>query len=422
MSAFDSLAASGAALALGQSLTLVGVLALQMHAARHQAARTASALHRLGTTGVREASDPTVWMLVAMASAAAQALGDLLLHLDWRSASHALEPFTTSALLLVGPALWFYARAITASPDAPAQGWKAFRLHAVPALLLTAFSGLSLLLDPWSLPEPTDRRSPGEMLALTPVACQMLAYMIAVIRRVRRLRPRLDESFSSVEHRQLHWLEWGAGTFAALVLVWIATWSVPVAVSDFLTNLLLACAVGVLGVFGARQRNVFARAPWQDAPADSVGLRTPAQPEPVSTPNPTAGTPKYAKSALAADQAEALLSRLRRVMEADKPFLENDLALPDLAERIGATPHQLSQVLSLHIGASFFEYINRLRVEAVKTTLARPQAAGRPLLEIALECGFGSKTAFNEAFKRVTGMSPSEYRRGLPGTAAPAQE
>jgi AraC-like DNA-binding protein len=78
-------------------------------------------------------------------------------------------------------------------------------------------------------------------------------------------------------------------------------------------------------------------------------------------------------------------------------------------------------VLSTRLGLSFFDYINGLRVEAVKATLARPQSVGRPLLEIALECGFGSKSAFNEAFKRATGMSPSMYRRSLPASAVALQ-
>jgi AraC-like DNA-binding protein len=105
-------------------------------------------------------------------------------------------------------------------------------------------------------------------------------------------------------------------------------------------------------------------------------------------------------------------------MADDKPYLESDLALPDLASRVGATPHQLSQVLSVHVGLSFFEYVNGLRVAAVRATLARPQSVGRPLLEVALECGFGSKTAFNDAFRRATGMSPSAYRKALPASAA----
>ena len=59
---------------------------------------------------------------------------------------------------------------------------------------------------------------------------------------------------------------------------------------------------------------------------------------------------------------------------------------------------------------SFYDYVNGLRVEAVKATLARPQSNGRSVLDIALECGFGSKSTFNAAFRKATGMAPSAYR------------
>ena len=127
---------------------------------------------------------------------------------------------------------------------------------------------------------------------------------------------------------------------------------------------------------------------------------------------------KYARSALADDTAQALRTRLQHVMDSDQPFLENDLTLADLAQRVGATPHQLSQLFSQHLGETFFDFINRHRVDAVRLTLSRPQAAGRPLLEIALECGFGSKSTFNDTFRRLTGMSPGAYRRQQPGAAA----
>lgn len=48
-------------------------------------------------------------------------------------------------------------------------------------------------------------------------------------------------------------------------------------------------------------------------------------------------------------------------------------------------------------------------------------AAGRPLLEIAPECGFGSKSAFNQAFEPASCMSPSAYRKSLPASAVADQ-
>jgi AraC-like DNA-binding protein len=105
-------------------------------------------------------------------------------------------------------------------------------------------------------------------------------------------------------------------------------------------------------------------------------------------------------------------------MHDDKAYLECDLTLAELAARVGASAHELSQYLSVHEQKSFYDYVNQRRVDAVKATLLRPASSRRPLIEIALECGFGSKSTFNAAFKRFTGLSPTDFRRGLPGTAA----
>ncbi len=420
----DAAAATAAALVIGQTLTLCAVLGLRLRDARSRQAAASARRQQLGQP-VSSQTPAEVWLLVTIAAAAAQATGDLLNHLDLRFVAHALSPLTNPALLLVGPAMWFYAGAITRLPGEPAPTWRSFALHAAPALLLCAASATQVLSDPYHAPQPASERAGTELAVLGPVAVQILVYLIAVIRRVRGLRPRLEARFSNVEHRQLRWLEAGAWTFAALVVAWVATWAMPVAASNIITNLVLAADVGLLGVFGARQLNVFAPARRPPTPPDEEPI-APFQPlEPQSHAAPAtphaapaaAASAKYAKSSLAPGLAEAIAARLEAAMRADQPYLENDLTLPDLAARVGSTPHQLSQVLSTHIGLSFFEYVNRLRIEAVKATLARPQASGRPLLEIALECGFGSKTAFNDAFKRATGMSPSAYRRGLPATA-----
>ena len=398
---------------------------------------------RRGEAALRREPAANVWLLMTIASAAAQATGDLVQHLGLRLVAYWLSPFTNSPLLLVGPALWFYGRCITRLPGEPAPTWKSFALHSVPAVTLCAAMAAGVLLDPLNPPEPSAQRTWNELLTLWPIALQILVYLGAVVRRVRGLRPRLEARFSNIEHRQLRWLEAGAFTFGVLVLTWIATWTMPVAASNIVTNGLLAAAAAMLGVFGARQLNVFARAPWSEVElgesraaaahaASSKGDAIDRLPQQPPAPSETAlgerndglaaGSDhilatKYAKSALAPALAEAIARRLDEVMDKDKPYLENDLTLPDLAARVHATPHQLSHVLSMHIGMSFFEYVNGLRVDAVKATLARPQSIGRPLLEIALECGFGSKTAFNDAFKRTTDMSPSAYRRGLPGSA-----
>lgn len=450
----DAAAALLATVVVAQSLTLSVIQVVCIRESVRQQVLAEADAHRHGRARYDSPPTPATWLLLALLLSATVAFGDVLQHLGLGLLSHWLSPVHAAALLLLGPALWFYAVSITRVPDEVAPSWRRFLLHALPAGLLASGLAVEVFLDPWAAEALPGARSWGEVVILTPVAGQILAYLLAVVRRVRRRQSGLEALFSSMEHRRLNWLLAAAATFALLVVVWIGTWTLPVWISNSLTNGLLAVDVALLGVFGARQRNVFDAQPWLgpaapghlrlddpsvmpgddrypspgelsagSKPGGRTSLTVPVDGDDATTWQATGSDPrsgKYAKSALSAELAREIAQRLDNHMRTDKPYLECDLTLGDLAHAIGVTPHQLSQVLSTQLGLSFFEYVNGLRVMAVKAVLSRPQSVGRPLLEIALECGFGSKSAFNDAFKRATGVSPSAYRRLMPASAVPA--
>lgn len=338
-----------------------------------------------------------MWLLLLICASALSSLGDLTLHLHADSLRRWLEPFATSALTLLGPAVWLYVQGLT-QPESTARG--ALRrswAHVLPAVLVLMLLLAGAATGPV---EPgAERRSLGDVFALLPIAAQLAIYGIALARHLRRLQARVEQQYSNLSRRTLRWV-WGVMLLYALVLAaWIVTWTWPIALSDLLTNALMAVVVAWLALFGLEQGEI----PLAAGDPES---------------EPPEVQPRYRKARLGEEQVEDLRQRLHILMQDDKPHLESDLTLGQLATRAGVTAHQLSQYLSLHENRSFYEYINDWRVAAVKATLARPQAARRPLLEIALECGFGSKSTFNAVFKRATGMSPTEYRDGLPGTAA----
>ena len=98
-------------------------------------------------------------------------------------------------------------------------------------------------------------------------------------------------------------------------------------------------------------------------------------------------------------------------MVSQKPYLDPDLTLPGLADELDIPSHYLSQIINERIGSNFFDFINQHRVEEIKRRIADPSYAHYSLLGIAFESGFNSKSAFNRVFKKLTGRTPSEFKR-----------
>lgn len=121
---------------------------------------------------------------------------------------------------------------------------------------------------------------------------------------------------------------------------------------------------------------------------------------------------KYEKSSLKAEDAEMYARKLRSYMEEEKPFLNNELRLQDLSESINIPAHHLSQVINHNLNTTFFDYINKYRVEQAKK-LIETEASIKSLLGIAFESGFNNKTSFVNAFKKHEGVTPSAFKRQL---------
>jgi AraC-like DNA-binding protein len=98
-------------------------------------------------------------------------------------------------------------------------------------------------------------------------------------------------------------------------------------------------------------------------------------------------------------------------MEHDKLFLDNELGLPGIAEKLGISIHDTSYLINEVTGSNFYNFVNKYRVEEAKNLLASASLEKLNILGIAFAAGFNSKTAFNTAFKKWTGVSPSEYAK-----------
>jgi AraC-like DNA-binding protein len=108
-------------------------------------------------------------------------------------------------------------------------------------------------------------------------------------------------------------------------------------------------------------------------------------------------------------ELDAWKRQLLDLMDAEKPYLEAELSLPDLARRLQMPVTLLSQVINEGTGKNFNDFINAYRVAEFLRQAQVPANARLSLLGIALNSGFNSKSTFNRAFKKVTGAAPKEY-------------
>ena len=119
---------------------------------------------------------------------------------------------------------------------------------------------------------------------------------------------------------------------------------------------------------------------------------------------------KYQKTGLKSAESERIFHELEKQLKKEKVYKDNLLSLGRLAKRIHTQSHLLSQVINENYRKSFFELISSLRVEEAKHLLENNEAI--KVSEVAFEVGYNSISAFNTAFKKQTGLTPSQFRNG----------
>lgn len=117
---------------------------------------------------------------------------------------------------------------------------------------------------------------------------------------------------------------------------------------------------------------------------------------------------KYARSSLPSAVRQRIQDKLHRALTAGKLHQDSLLSLRSLSTQIKEKPHYVSQVINQDLHSNFYQLVSQYRVEQAKVLLLETRE--RSVLEIALEVGFNSKSTFNTAFRRNTGMTPCEFR------------
>jgi AraC-like DNA-binding protein len=118
---------------------------------------------------------------------------------------------------------------------------------------------------------------------------------------------------------------------------------------------------------------------------------------------------KYYKSKFKMDKSSSYYRKLLEFMNECKPYLEMDLSLQYIANKLNIPRNHLSYIINEYTKLNFYDFINKYRIESAKKLLENFNSEKFNMLYIAYESGFKSKSTFNKVFKKFTNFSPSEY-------------
>ena len=322
---------------------------------------------------------------------------------------HLLSASFVSLLMLHGPFLYLYIYSLIQ------QNFRLTTkklLHFLPFLLFNLYIFIASLFPEVSagirLDHVEHSYKPPFLfnLFLTLTVLSGPVYFVSSIRLFKKLDINIFDNFSSDVNVNLSWLRKLVYSFGIIwtILMIIATihhifhlFSLTFCTDGI--SLSLSVFVILIGYFGLKQKEIFS----QEVIEEKTAYVTVDKKK-----------EKYAGIVMSEEEWVDCAEKIKNHVETEKAYLNPDLSLPQLAETLDIPTHHLSRVINDQFGVNFFSFVNKYRVEEVKTKISDPKFQNLSILGIAYESGFNSKSAFNRVFKQMEGMTPSEYKNRTP--------
>jgi AraC-like DNA-binding protein len=124
-------------------------------------------------------------------------------------------------------------------------------------------------------------------------------------------------------------------------------------------------------------------------------------------------TVKYQSSNFGEDEITNHFEAIEMHVKGRKLFLEPEVSLPMLSKNLKISTQKISYAINTRARCNFNEYINRYRVEYAINLLNKEEGKALTIASIGTEAGFNSLSSFNQAFKKVTGKTPSQFRSSV---------
>ena len=312
---------------------------------------------------------------------------------------HYLLSTTDAAVFVIAPSLFLTIEYFVV----PAKRFQKQNLwHFLPALLVISFQMTFISLD-------TDRKKiifewlkTGNPMAMIVIflVIPIIIYWIFSYKKLIKHTKNTQLFASSTDVIDLAWLRNFLLAGAFMTIVWLNEVVLFVPSIAKYSSLLYLLAAYYFAYYILQQKEIFSVKQEENLEIKSLIEET-NEPEIIK------------KQLLSEEQLAFHKIKLSELMTTQKPYLESTLSLPKLAEMVDLTPHELSYLINQGFNDNFFGFVNRFRVEESQRILTSIEYKHFSILAIAYESGFNSKTAFYTTFKKIIGISPSEFQREL---------
>jgi len=291
--------------------------------------------------------------------------------------------------VLYGPILYLYVRRVIIKMSFKAKDL----IHLIPFLyVLINYSPYYLLTSYEKIDVLTNGNWNDYMYYQNPhfiiiIIGLMLLYFLLILFSLKKHLKKFNKS---------RWLNWLVFSFLGYIISFTIYFSLvhfeKVELGyNYFVGFIMIFFIGVVTYFGFLQPDIF-----NGMPIDKVI---------------PSFLKKYHKSGLSKEYSIVLKSKLLDLISNEKIHLKNDVKLIDIATAINISRNHASQVINEQLDMSFYDFINKYRVIEAIDIINHNDDANLNLTEIAYTVGFNNRISFYKAFKKFTGLSPSQYVR-----------
>lgn len=235
--------------------------------------------------------------------------------------------------------------------------------------------------------------------AFTAWYVMLLARYVVIFRRYYgRYLKHMENYFSDDETNRLHWVPMAfymiiSVYFVAMFFSWYIT-----PATHFIFMLMVDVFYAMFAIFFLNYVDIF---PKLEAPMAEIAVEEPEQEQEAA--EPAAGRMVNAEE-------QALMVRIDRLVASKSLYAMPDLTVEKLASMVGERHRLVSMAINRCRGMNFSTYVNCYRVDEAQRLLEEGWLDGHTLDALALKVGFGSRVNLYRSFKRLKGVSPSDFK------------